>query len=198
MSGNHHAVRDIVDRLERVADRERLTVADVLDAFGPTAFLPVMLIPALLVVSPLSGIPLFSSLCGLTIALVAVQMLAGRSRLWLPGKIRRREIEGARLRHGAGRLQGLADWIDRNAQGRFPLLVGRRAQRFVIAACLLAGATMPLLEIVPFSSSVLGLSVVLLCSGLLTGEGLFVLAGGLAMTGAGAISAAVITGLASL
>ena len=36
--------------------------------FGESSFLPALMVPSLLVVSPLSGIPLFSSVCGLTIA----------------------------------------------------------------------------------------------------------------------------------
>ncbi len=193
-----HTVLDIVDRLDRAAEPDRVTVAHVLRAFGASAFLPVMMLPALLVVSPLSGIPFFSSLCGLTIALVAAQMLLGRRRLWVPEMIRRREIAGARLRDGAGRLRGLADWMDRHTHGRLAGLAGRGFHGVVLAACLVAGLSMPFLEIVPFSSSVLGLAVLLFCTGLLSGDGLFVLAGFAVLGVAAMIPAALVTGLASL
>lgn len=198
MPASRHTVLDIVDRLDRAVGRERVTVDHVLRAFGATAFLPVMMVPALLVVSPLSGIPLFSSMCGLTIALVAAQMLLGRRRLWLPGVIRRRHIDGARLRRGAGKLRSLADWIDRHTRGRLAGLVGRRSHGPVLVGCLLAGAAMPFLEIVPFSSSILGLAVLLFCTGLLAGDGLLVAAGFVALAVAAAIPAVVIGGLATL
>ncbi len=198
MRENRHTVTNIVDRLDGVAGDGPVAVADIVGAFGASAFLPVMMVPALLVISPLSGIPLFSSLCGLTIALVAGQMLAGRRRLWLPQVLQRRRIEGARLHDGARRLRRLADWIDRHAHGRLPALVGRGANVPVLLACLLAGLSMPFLEVVPFSSSVLGLAVLLFCTGLLSGDGLFVIAGLVVLCVALAIPVTVFTGLATL
>lgn len=198
MPRSRHTVLDIVDRLDRAAEPERVSVAHLVQAFGASAFLPVMMVPALLVVSPLSGIPLFSTLCGLVIALVAAQMLLGRNRLWLPALIGRREIAGPRLRRGTRWLRGLADWMDRHAQGRLAGLAGQRFHVPVVAACLVAGLAMPLMEVLPFSSSLLGLSVLLFCTGLLSGDGLFVAAGFGAMGLAATIPAALVGGLASL
>ena len=55
--------------------------------------MPPLMLPALLVVSPLSSIPLFSSACGLIIALISVQMVLHQHKLWLPPGARPTRVE---------------------------------------------------------------------------------------------------------
>ena len=172
-------VQDIVARLDATSQRDRVTLGDVLEAFGRRSFLPVMMVPALLVVSPLSGIPLFSAVCGLTIALIAGQMLwPGRDCLWLPARLTRQRVSGPRARQGIARLGRLARWLDTHARARFGPLVRRRPGTALLElCCLVAGLAMPVFEVVPFTSSVLGLGVLLIATGLLTRDGLFAVAG---------------------
>ena len=170
-------VRDVIDKLDELSGHEELTVGKMLDAFGRTSFLPVMMVPAVLVVSPLSGIPLFSSICGLTIALVAVQMLFMRDHIWLPAFVQRRTVKGERLHNAMAKLERLANWIDRISRRRWSALVVPPGNRLPQIVCLVAGLMMPFLELVPFSSSILGLCVLCCGAGLLARDGLFVLMG---------------------
>jgi hypothetical protein len=172
-------VQDILRRLDATARTERVTMGDVLEAFGRRSFLPMLMVPALLVLSPLSGIPLFSTVCGLTIALVSAQMLwPGRDCLWLPDRLTRQRVSGERARQAVARLGRLARWLDTHARGRARLLVRRRpGTAFLEACCLAAGLAMPVFELVPFTSSVLGLAVLLIATGLLTRDGLYAVAG---------------------
>ena len=48
----------IIDELDDVVRTGDLRLRDLVEGFGRSSFLPVMVVPALLVVSPLSGIPL--------------------------------------------------------------------------------------------------------------------------------------------
>ena len=175
-SRSHH-VRDIVEQLDALTDHESVSVSDIVGAFGASAFVPVMMVPALLVVSPLSGIPLFSSICGLTIALIAIQLLLRRPALWLPPVLMRREVAGSRLHDGMSRIRGVADWMDRHSRDRLGALVSLRARPAIHGGCLLSGLAMPLLEVVPFSSSLLGMAVLCFASALLAADGLFVALG---------------------
>jgi hypothetical protein len=173
-------VTDIVARLDDTAQgRERVTLRDVVEAFGRRSFLPMLMVPALLVVSPLSGIPLFSSACGITIALIAAQMLwPGRDHLWLPEGLMRRNVSGARARQAVARLGRLAHRLDGLARDRLRWLVAAGPGRWLLeTCCLLSGLAMPVLELVPFSSSILGFAVLLMATGLLTRDGLFALLG---------------------
>jgi len=172
---NHRPVRLIVEHLDRISRVERISLGQIVQSFGRTSFLPVMLVPALLLVSPLSGIPLFSTVCGLSIALVALQRVAQRDRLWLPGWLTRRQISGAALGKGAAALRWVADWLDRNSRPRLQILVTPPLNVLCFLICAMAGLTIPFLELVPFSSSILGLVVTLTVVGLLVRDGVYVL-----------------------
>ncbi|SLN75601.1 exopolysaccharide biosynthesis protein [Roseisalinus antarcticus] len=179
-----HPVHDIIERLEKSAEGERVSVGDVVQAFGRRSFLPMLMVPALLVLSPLSGIPLFSSLCGITIAIVSGQMLwPGRDWLWLPAFLLRQDMRGEKARAALIKLYRFANWLDGHARERMCWLVLRPGSRIVEAVCFMCGCAMPFLEVVPFSSSFLGGAVVLMGMGLLARDGLIAAAGLAAISG---------------
>ena len=177
-AANPHPVTDIVDRLAETAENEQVTIGEVCTAFGRRSYLPLLVAPALAVMSPLSGIPLFSSFCGVIIALVAAQMvIPGLESLWIPGIIARRRISGRRLRKAIGSLAKIAHWLDERARQRLKWLIVPPGRTVLETICLICGAAMPFLEFIPFSSSVAGGAVLLIATGLLTRDGLFALAG---------------------
>ncbi|MFA8386335.1 MAG: exopolysaccharide biosynthesis protein [Pelagibaca sp.] len=181
------SVNQIVDRLADLADQDRINVGEIIEAFGTQSFLPILMVPALLVVSPLSGIPLFSSACGIAIAAISVQMVAGRRRLWLPQFLVRRSLEGQRARDAIQRVHGVAGWLDHHSRDRFHPLLRWPGRKLIQTLCLVCGGAMPFLEIVPFSSSVLGSAVLLFATALLLRDGLFAVFGLVMMSSAAAI-----------
>lgn len=168
-------MRQIVERLDALSDHDELSLAEIIEAFGRNSFLPMLLIPALLVVSPLSGIPLFSTVCGLLIAAIALQRVARRAQVWLPGFLTRRTISGTSLHRATWAMRRIADWLDRNSAVRLEFLVTPPFSIGALMICALAGLAMPMLELVPFSSSLLGVMVTLIAVGLLVRDGVFVI-----------------------
>jgi len=197
-SGQDRGVRPVAEvlaRLDGIAARDRLALDDVIEAFGDAAFLPILMVLALVVVSPLSGIPFLPTLFGLAIATVGAQAALGRERIHLPRWIGGRQVSGRRLRRALQRLRGAADWVDRRARPRFSALVHAPFDLVPKLAIVPCGLAMPFLELVPFSSSILAGAVLLFATALLTRDGLFVLAG-LALLGLGAsIPVAVLAGV---
>jgi hypothetical protein len=176
----------IIERVMALSDAPTVSVRELVTGFGEASFLPFLLVPALIVVSPLSGIPLLSTTCGTIIALIALQMLLPmRTHLWLPDLVMRQRIGTARLVAGLRRLEKPARWIDARAHQRLQILVRPPLSVLAQGMCFLCGAMMPFLELVPFSSSILASAVVLFGVGFLARDGLFTLAGmGVAMLGA--------------
>lgn len=166
----------LLDDVRRIIrDDDAMRLGALLDGFGRTAFLPLLLLPALAVVTPLSGIPFFSTICGLTIALVSAQMIFRGTSLWLPSFLLDRHLPTARVRQALDRADPVADWIDRHSRDRLRLLVTEPMRTLAEVQCAIAGLMMPVLELVPFSSSVLGASVLLIAIGFLAHDGLYVL-----------------------
>lgn len=151
----------------------RVAVSDILDRFGQKGLLPLMLILALIVFSPLSGIPFLPTICGTMIFLIAIQMAAGRAQLWLPGWMRRRTLPGPRLAGGIARIRPAAVWLDRHSGRRLAFLTTGPAITLLQLACGICGIAMPFLELVPLSSSMLGLAISLMGLAMLTKDGLW-------------------------
>lgn len=183
-----NSVTGIIEKSVEIAHgRDTICVSEVIDSLGTQVLLSMLLLPALAVVTPLSGIPGLSSLCGIIIALVGLQLLWGRKTIWLPDWIMRRELPAARLEKTVKWLNGLAKWCDKISRQRLLFLVQKPGAILAQLICVLSGAAMPFLELIPFSSSMLGSAVSLFAVGLVMRDGLFVFVGFMVCFGAGAV-----------
>lgn len=175
---DNHAIADVVADVRGIADdRDRVSIGAVIETLGAASHSGLILIPALIAATPLSGIPGLTSVCGITIALLAVQMLWSQERLWLPDWILQRQVESDDLRSALDKAQPVIGFLDRHSHQRLRIFVrapGRLAIRLVIVAC---GLVMPFLEIIPFTGSLMAGVVVFLSIALLTRDGLFALIG---------------------
>ena len=168
---------DIINQVIDLAAADRISLRDVLRTIGDASFAPILLLPALAVATPLSGIPFFSTTMGILIFLIAAQMLLRREHLWLPDWILRRHIKGQLVRDGFRRLYPVAGWIDARTERRMRFVARRHLVFVPQLLCLLSGMIMPILEFVPFTSSILGVGVALLALGMLTRDGLLTIIG---------------------
>ncbi|MAY61335.1 MAG: exopolysaccharide synthesis protein [Rhizobiales bacterium] len=168
-------ITSVLNAVRDAGEGDEVTLSAILETAGEHSLTAVLLVPAVIVVTPLSGIPGFSSLMGLVIALLAVQILAGRKHLWMPQWIRRRTIERKNVQWAVEWLRKPAGAIDAITGRRLTVLVHRPAASVLHLACLVCGLAMPFLEFVPFSSSVLGAAVSLMSIALLARDGLFAL-----------------------
>jgi len=167
-------VQNILHRIRLASEGSSVTVGAVVRAMDPSLQPVLLLLPALILVTPLSGIPGLSSLGGLSIALVALQILLGRSDIWLPDFILRRHLPSARLTWSLARLDRFAAFIDRRSIARAEWLLTFPGRELALTTCLLCGLAMPFLELVPFSATTLAVVVSTLAAGLLVRDGVLV------------------------
>ncbi|MEO1637959.1 MAG: exopolysaccharide biosynthesis protein [Pseudomonadota bacterium] len=192
-AASHHvdgnvALVAVIDKVVEAADEvETISVDEVVTRVGSAGITPLLLLPAIAVATPLSGIPFFSTLMGVLIFLVSLQLLLRRSEVWLPHWLSRKEVSAARLSAAFRRIRGIAAWMDRHTHNRLDLLFRRPLIFVPQGVCLLSGAIMPILEFIPFSSSILGVGVTVLAIGLLARDGLILLLGLLPYAGVAAL-----------
>ncbi|MFN3661721.1 exopolysaccharide biosynthesis protein [Yoonia sp.] len=170
-----HPVRDVVDTIEESSHEEKVAFGTLIHGFEDTAFPPCLLVPSLLLVSPLSGIPFFSSFCALVICLIAAQGAWGRDRIWLPDFMARRELPGDKLDKAAHVLGYVARGTEYVTRPRLEFLTAPPMDRVIYGAMILLAGCVPLLELMPFASSLIGLIVAVLAVALITRDGLVVL-----------------------
>lgn len=170
-------VTQIIDTLDATVTGGRTRTVDILEAFGNKGIAPVLAVPALLVMSPLSAIPLFSTFCGVLIFVIALQGAMGRSELWLPNFISNSALPEGRTRDATHTLRRVARLLDGATRQRLMFLVKRPASRVLYLICALFAAAIPVLELVPLSSSIVGTGVALIAIGILARDGLFAIIG---------------------
>lgn len=172
-----HSVCDILNILRRTADRhDRVSIGDVLDAIGDRSYGPALLIPALIEITPIGGIPGLPTFLALIIAVAAVQLLLDKDHLWLPQFIQQRAVSADKLHKAADKLNPFAVRLDRWFHGRLRRFVRqplpRIAAAIVVALCL----TVPPLEFVPFASTGPMLAIAAFGLAMLVRDGLLMIA----------------------
>ncbi|WP_235756513.1 exopolysaccharide biosynthesis protein [Paracoccus salsus] len=177
------SIVDLIERVETASDEGSTSVGQILAVLGQGSFSPNLLIPALGVASPLSGVPLFSSFCGIIIALVSLQMLSGRDHIWLPEAVKARRVRTARLVQVAEMLKRPARLLDRMTRQRLTFMFRFPFHLLSLLICMICGLLMPFMELVPFTSSIAGGIVALFAFGMLARDGVFTLLGFLVLPG---------------
>ena len=177
MSKEPENVEDVLDELDELASsKDEVYIADVLDDFGARSFGPFIMIPALLEITPIGGIPGLPTFLAFFIAIVAVQMLMGRDHIWMPEFIRCRAVTGEKLHSAVEKLRGLGSWPDNHVKGRLERLTHgwwvKLAATVIIALC----CTVPPLEFLPFASSLPMLAIAILGLALTVRDGALMLA----------------------
>lgn len=159
---------------------EDVSVEQIVEAIGDDAFAPLMLVPALIAITPASGIPGLTAMTGLIVVLISVQLVARRRSLWLPGFILRRKISRSKLDTATRWLQRPSRLVDRLTAKRLVFLVRPPFSIVPAVICMCAGLVMPLMEFVPFSGSVMAGAIALIALSFMADDGLLaLLAGGL-------------------
>jgi hypothetical protein len=150
----------LLDQLEAAAGCGAVSVGDLAERIGQRGYGALLIVPALLEITPIGGVPGVPTVLAVIISLFAVQILLGRQRMWLPRFIEQRQVPVSRLTAGVSGLRPLARRLDGCFRGRFHVLTERAFVRFAALICLLLMLLVPPLEIVPFASSAPMLAVI--------------------------------------
>lgn len=139
---------------ERTANGEPVSISLLQEVAGARGAGPLLLLPALMIVSPLSIIPGLPTLVGLHTAIVAGQVALGRNKIWLPRWLTRRSLPAKyaeKLVHFLLPVSRMADGV---VKRRVLPLTGGLPKQLGALVCVLFGAIMPLLEFIPLSSTI--------------------------------------------
>lgn len=186
------SLQDMLARMEAAGNgkdnRDQVSVDELMNAVGYRSFGPLLLLIALIAISPLGGIPGVPTLFAFCTIAVAGQILVNQKHLWLPGFILRRSVEQEKLAAFLARLRPLARRIDAIARPRLTRLVRGPGLKMAALCCILVALTVPPLEVVPFAAVIAWLAIgafglsVILQDGIIALAGLAIaLSGGLAV-----------------
>jgi hypothetical protein len=184
-AGQPDTLGEILDKFDALAQSHgRVAVSDLVDAVGPRSYGPFLIVPALLEVSPLGGIPGIPTVLAAVVALFALQMLCGRRRLWMPAWLARRSVRAAKMKRLVAGARPIATRLDRWFHGRLRWLTAGPGIRVAALACIAMACMVPPLELLPFASSVPMAAIALIGLALLVRDGALMVAASLIACGA--------------
>ncbi len=181
----------LLDSMRPREGEKKVTVDQILTRIGEDSFPATLLVLGLLMVSPLSSVPLLPALVALIILAVALQSVLGRRTLWLPKLLTRRAIKADRLQKALVWLHRPANWIDRNTSGRWGFLTRRPLSAIAELVIVVVALSWPPTSWIPMSATITAVGITLLAAGLTLRDGVYVVAGyaylGLIVAGGAAV-----------
>ena len=186
--GEVHHIVDILDRLESTAKQSgHISGQDIIETFGSRSYGPFLILPPLLEISPIGGLPGVATAMAFVVVLIAGQLLLGRTHCWLPSVITRRTVSSSALKKAASRTRPIATWLDCHFHGRLEVLTRGPFVRIAAIACIALALTIPFLELVPFASTAPMAAIALFGLALLVHDGALMIAATLTATAAIAV-----------
>ena len=148
------SLAEVVEQITNAGEaNEPISVDEIVEAIGQRSFGPLILVPGLILLSPLSGMPGVPTVGAVAVILIAGQMLVGRESLWLPELLRRRTIGRDRMAKAGSFLMPVARFVDRFTKRRLVWLTNKPYSYLIAAACVLIALVMPPLEVIPFANA---------------------------------------------
>ncbi|MCH2095953.1 MAG: exopolysaccharide biosynthesis protein [Rhodobacteraceae bacterium] len=167
----------LLDAMRPREDDDRVYVRDIVKRVGDRSFVAVILIVAVIIVSPVSALPGTATLSAAVIALCAFQGFLGRDHLWLPGILNRRSLSAGRMNTALDWLKRPSDWMHRFCRVRIKVLSNGPMRRVAYGLTGVFALSWPLLEIMPFVTSFSAGAVSMLMFGLMTRDGIYIIWG---------------------
>lgn len=179
------SIGDLLDCFEALARKgQRVVVGDLIDAIGTRSYGPFLIVPALIELSPVGGVPGVPTVIAAIVVLFAAQMLWGRKRLWVPDWLAGRTLAAHQLQRMVKALRPVALRLDQWFHGRLQALTSGLWVRLAALACVALAALVPPLELVPFASSAPMGAIALFGLALMVRDGVLMLAASVLACGA--------------
>ena len=156
------------------------TLREIIAVLAGRAWELLMILFVLPFLLPVS-VPGTSTPLGLTVAVIAAQLAFGRLP-WLPRRLLDRELPAGFLGKVLGATEGVVKFLERALRPRLPAITAARWLNALHLGVALAAALLLALPLpIPFTNTLPGWTILLLAAGLMERDGVFVLAGYVAM-----------------
>jgi len=154
---------------------DRVSLSEITRALGHRSFGFTLLLFALPNSLPIVGIPGVSTITGLPLVFVALQMALGQERVYLPQWLGRRALQRTSLEKAITLLAPWLQKIERLLKPRLEFFVNDKAERLLGALCALLAFFLVLP--IPLGNLLPGLGILFIALGLIERDGLCVIIG---------------------
>ena len=169
-------LEQLLDRVGKASyDSDRVSLGTIVEVVGSRSFGPLLLVPGVVLLSPLSGIPGMPTTMSVLVLLISVQLLFRRKHFWLPRWLLKRSIARDKLDKALKWLRPPAHFIDRLLRPRLTVFTHGAGIYVIAIVCVIIASGMPVMELVPFSAHVVGVVLTAFGLSLIAHDGLLAL-----------------------
>tara|TARA_R110002096_G_scaffold132302_5_gene282569 strand:- start:938 stop:1534 length:597 start_codon:yes stop_codon:yes gene_type:complete len=177
MADQQMSISEVLNSVIEAADGERLSVDDVMNAFGRRSYGPLLFLIGALSFSPLGGIPGASILFGSLVIILMAQYILRDSAPWVPGWILRQDAESGRACEAVDKAKPYLERMERVVRPRLEPFTKAPWTYVVAILIIVMGVTMFPLALVPWGVMAPSLVIALFGLGMMTSDGLLIAIG---------------------
>lgn len=169
------SVSESFKKLAQKDQKSKSKIIEILEEFHENGILLAMVFFSLPVAVPLPYPPGFTTVMGLPLVILALQMLFGGKKVRLPNKINNYEIKNTTLKMISNKIVPIIESIEKYIKPRLSFAKSVYCEQFVGFACLVAAlaVAIPL----PLTNAIPALGITVMALGLLNRDGVVIIAG---------------------
>ena len=163
---------DVLNGLGDLFPQGRVSVGALMDALGEAGLGILLIVFALPSFIPTPGLPV-GFVSGTVVALIALQVMAGRHTLWLPERLRNFSMPSTILVKGAAYLAKPMRFFERWLKPRYSQFTGKTARMFLALPILILAVSIVLP--IPLGNQAPSIALIAFGFGLIERDGLAIL-----------------------
>ena len=168
---------ELLTKMQPRSNQNIFYFGDFWEVMEKRGFGPMLALPSFIACTPVGAIPGIPSLTGVTILLIALQILLGSRHPWLPRKVMDIQCEADRLRNIVKKVKPYAARVDRFLVPRCFFMRQPVFRSLIALNCVGCGLVMIPLELIPFMGFIPALAVFIMSVGMATDDGAVALVG---------------------
>jgi hypothetical protein len=170
-----HPMEEVIDEAIELADHGKVSLHELLHAWGDRVYGPLFIILGLVVLTPIAAVPGVAAVIGLVVASFALQMAAGRHHPWAPRFALGLSVKEASLKTARAKLAPTLAALDALIKERLDWASGRAERRVAAAVVAVLGLAMVPFDFIPFADAPPAVGIVLYGVAITARDGLVML-----------------------
>jgi len=150
-------------------------ISELMNDFHENGILLAMVFFALPVAVPLPYPPGFTTIMGVPLIILSIQMLVGSKKVRLPEKVNHYELKNSTLKAISDKIVPIIEAIEKYIKPRLSFARSVYCEQFVGLICLIAAISIALP--IPLTNAIPALGITIMALGLLNRDGIIIIAG---------------------
>ena len=169
---NSTALTDTLKAITQSVEGDEISVGEVMNGIETRGFGPMLVVPALILLTPIGAIPGLPDVLGILILIISAQILIGRQYPWLPERLKRVSVDRAYFTRALELIEPSVRRVDRYIYPRLSFLTHRHIQPLIAMVAILLSLSILILSFIPLLVWIPAFGVLALGLGLTAKDGL--------------------------